>query len=185
MRVSATRWGEGSFTGTVVSPASDSASSSRSSSSTACSRFSGGLVKYTCAQRPRLRPKVGFSMGFNSGLGSSVTGPIEFPCESGKCGSPDELAETNSTPTTASCQFQERSGNPVGRGGCCCRDLVADLAGGRLKLVHLRIVLACNLALRGFAVQIRARAIIQSGVHIHPDRDVRIASIGRSGRRIG
>src|SRR6266550_5216245 len=45
------------------------ASSSRSSSVTASSRFSGGLVKYTSAHRPMLSAKIGFTRGLSSGRG--------------------------------------------------------------------------------------------------------------------
>ena len=50
--------------------ASSADSNSRSSSTTACSRFSGGFVKYTSAQRPMCAARTGLSNGFSSGRGN-------------------------------------------------------------------------------------------------------------------
>src|SRR5262249_19645125 len=46
-------------------------SNSRNKSITARSRVSGGLVKYTCAQRPRFSSSNGFNSGFRSAFGCS------------------------------------------------------------------------------------------------------------------
>lgn len=54
---------------------------------------------------------------------------------------------------------------------------VANLAGCRFELVHLRVSLAGDPSLRRLPVELGARAIVQGGVHVHPDWNLRVAGI--------
>ena len=87
------------------------ASRSRSSSSTASSRFSGALVKYTSAQRPMFSARSGFSRGLSSGRGR-VRAPSELSVELANQDSPqpaldesEEFGRYDCTPIPGGCQF--------------------------------------------------------------------------------
>src|SRR5579864_8415311 len=56
---------------------------------------------------------------------------------------------------------------------------IADLAGGGLKLIELRVMLAGDLTLRGLAIKVRAGTVIQGRVHIDPHGNVGIPRIRR------
>src|SRR5580700_7628208 len=58
--------------------------------------------------------------------------------------------------------------------------LFTRLAVGGFKLVQLRVPLAGELALRGFAVEIRTRAVVQSSVQVDPNLRVGIAFVAGS-----
>lgn len=62
---------------------------------------------------------------------------------------------------------------------------IAGFSIGGLELIELCVALRFVFALRCFAVEIGAGAIVKRGVEIDPNLDIRIAFVFRSVRRIG
>src|SRR5580658_6345721 len=151
-------------------------SSSRSNSETACSRFSGGFVKYTSAHRPMWDARSGLRSGFSvsaSNLSArSGTGILRrregiYDCTTGKIRL-SNLAVQN--PIT---QNLARPVVPA------AKSLTGRAIGG-FELILLRIPLGGQLALRRLLVKIGTGAVIERSLQVDPNLDIGIALVLRS-----